>query len=185
MLPGLLSKIYPDCASVSPQDSLVRSGESLLPQLMERVMEGELFIIDCGANTGPGWEALFKVVWPTLADEMNAKGVKWTIIVPITSAEETLTNFALYKKQYPRATFILCVVREYADEEVPLPDHPKDLVIELPLAPGKLFSSYRKLRMPIDNMIGNTALPMLSGFAKGYIPQLHAMFKRIEPHLIP
>ncbi len=186
---GLVSRIFPspDSANLNPDASLISSGESRFPELMERVLKGQQFLVDCGANTGKAWDTLLNQAWPSLLDELAEAGVKITLIVPVASDEKSCPMFEHYKTMFPGATQIMVIVREFKDEQFQIPSHPKELTIELPLAPEKLFSSYRKKGLTIDQ-IATSADPELAfvrGFARGYLPQLHATFDRIKPHLLP
>ena len=186
---GLITKVFPapESATLSPDVSLVRSGESLLPDLIQRVIEGQKYAIDCGANTGNAWDVLFKEVCPHLPKAMEAAGVNVTLLVPVTSDEKTWRCFENYKTQFPMATQIMVIVKEYKDEQFTPPPHPAHLTIELPLAVPKLFTTYRSRGMAIDQ-IAVTAIPELRrvrAFAEGYLPQLHSVFDKIKQHLIP
>lgn len=186
---GLITKVFPppDSATLSPDVSFIRSGESRMPDLLQMVIEGKRFAIDCGANTGNSWDVLFREVCPHLPKEMEAAGVKITLIVPVTSDEKTWRFFDHYKTQFPNATQIMVVVREHKDEQFTLPRHPAELTIELPLAVPKLFTTYRSMGMSIDQ-IAVSELPdlrLVRSFARGYLPQLHATFDKIKKHLLP
>jgi hypothetical protein len=184
---GQLVKIFPDCASLSPDVNLLRSGESRLPEFMERVLAGQLFLVDCGANTFPAWQTLFSEVWPDLHEQLASKQVKTTLIVPITSDEKTHQCFASYKVLWPGATVIMVRLRQYREQPLSAPAHPPELTIDLPLAPARLFNTYLTHAMTFE-AIAQTSDPALSidqGFAKGYLPQLYATFRKIQTHLLP
>lgn len=186
---GLLTKVFPKpaSASISPDVGALRSGESRLPELMERAMKGELFLVDSGANTGAAWQTLFSETYPSLQAELDEHQIKTTLIVPVTSDEKTTFFFEHYKALFPKATVIMVVVREFRDEQFLVPAHPAGLTIDLPLAPPKLFTTYRTRAMAVDAIANSAdaALSMDRAFARGYLPQLHASFRKIQPHLLP
>lgn len=183
---GVIIQVFPDGASVSPNVPQLRNGESRFPELMERVLDGQLFLIDCGANTGAAWDVLFSEVWPDLHQQLAAKEVKTTLIVPVTIDPKTANRFERYRL-WPDATLIMVRVKTFAGQELVTPDHPAELTIDLPLAPPKLFTTYMTKRMTFDAIAASQA-PALSidrAFARGYLPQLHASFRKILPHLKP
>ena len=183
---GTVSKVFPppDCASVSPRVDLIAEGKSLLPSLLERVAKGELFIVDAGANSGPGWETVFQML-PHLRDDMS--GTKITLIVPVTSDERTHLAFTDYDVLFPGATKIMVVVKEFKDEQFALPKHPAELTFELPLAPKNLFAAYKSTSTPIDSIAesNDPRFGITRAFAKGYTIQLHAQFDKFRTHLVP
>ena len=186
---GLITKVFPtpDSATLSPDVSLIRSGESKLPDLMQAVLDGRLYAIDCGANTGNAWHALFTEVWPNLPELLQSAGVKITLVVPVTSDEKTSLFFDHYKKQFPFSTQIMVVVKEHKDEQFSLPKHPQELTFELPLAVPKLFTTYRSMGKSIDEIASSESadLRFIRSFARGYLPQLHGAFDKVRKHLLP
>jgi hypothetical protein len=184
---GLLTQVFPIPASanIMPDPDKIRSGESLLPKLMERVMEGDRYVVDCGSNTGPGWEALLTEVDPSLWDRMEAAGVRTTVIVPITNSEKTHESFELYKRIFPRATQLMVVVRAYDGEQFARPAHPSDLTVDFPLPPPRLFSTYVTLGMTIQAIAQSelAGLRFDRGLATGYLPALTGFFEKITQHI--
>lgn len=187
--PGLTSKVFQGdtSSSVDPEPMLLRSGESQFPKLMEAALEGNSLAIDCGANTGIAWWTLFRETWQDLPALLEQKGVKITLLVPVTNDSKTVTFFARYRDLFPHATIVLVIVRQFEKEEFPVPAHPAELTIELPLPPPKLFATYVNSLMPIGRLEKSERPEHagIRGFARGYLPKLHSQFARIEQHLTP
>lgn len=184
---GLLCSVFPkpESASISPDVRKLLDGDSLLPKLFEKVIGGEKYIVDCGANTLPAWNVLFRMTHPKLLENLKSAGVQMTLICPISSDVRTTENLSKYRDLYQGATIVLVLIREYKGEHIDLPEHPADLVIELPLAPKILFAEARKRGMSIDAIRASTGkeLALLRGFAKDYLPLLHSEFAKIKEHL--
>ena len=183
---GLVSDVFPDAASVSPDPLSIQSGASLLPSLIERVIKGELYLVDSGANTGMSWAVLHQMC-PQLREEMQAAGVKTTLIIPVTRTKVSREKFVDYEGEFPGATRIMVVVREFTDEVFELPKHPAELTIGLPFAPKKLFDTYESSKTPIDAIATSTdsSFGINRAFARGYLPKLHAEFNKVRKHLVP
>lgn len=186
---GLLSRVFPPPASgnLSPDVVLLKSGESMLPAAMRKVLEGSNYLFDCGANTGVAWVTLFNETYPSLLSEMEKAGVKMTLVVPVSSDLKSRQFFGRYKEWFPKADIVMVVVRSYSSQLIELPEHPRNLTIELPIAPPKLFWTYSDRAMSIDDIAASTDndLQFDRGFALGYLPRLHAEFDKIRPALTP
>jgi hypothetical protein len=184
--PGVISRIFPESASFSPDARLLPTGESLMPQFIERVIGGELFVVDSGANTGASWEALFALC-PQYRDQMRAAGVKVTLLVPVSLNANSRQKFNDYQIEFPHATRIMVVIRQYPTQQFELPPYPPELTIELPHAPLHLYTTYEQTLTPMD-VIATSDDPRFrgaKGMAGGYLPRLHAQFEKVRQHLIP
>lgn len=181
---GVLSRVYPppDSANISPDIELLMSGDSLLPQLMMKVLEGQSFLVDCGANTGATWSKFFQETWPTLPNELKEKGAQTTLVVPVGAEEKSRRSFEKYKTVFPWATQVMCVFKDFVDQGVPVPEHPEQLSFILPRAAPRLFNTYQERALTIDAIAASRdpALAFATGLARGYLPQLHAAFGKIE-----
>lgn len=187
---GMLLQIFPHPrgANVSPSCTGLRTGESSIPQLMHKVISGDKFIIDCGSNTGETWETLFSETWPTLHNDLTSAGVKITLVVPFENNDKCRHSFENYKKLFPTATIILAVIRKFKAQVIELPKHPEDLIINIPNMPDRLFETYSNRKLSVDSIaLADPKDPVLgldAGFAKGYLPILHAEFQKVLKHLI-
>jgi hypothetical protein len=186
---GVLTRVYPkpESATVSPDTLALKSGESLMPQLMDRVLDGHRFIIDCGANTGEAWSLLFSDVWPDLPRLLDEKGVPIVLFVPVTRDEKTGRFFEHYKQLFPKATIVMVRVRRYKTDDFPTPEHPAPLIMDLPIIPEALFTTYLDKAVPVDRIAASSGdgFGISKAFARGYVPQLHEAFRKFQHLLIP
>ncbi len=181
---GVLSRVFPppDSANISPDLELLMNGESYLPQLMSKLLDGQSYLIDCGANTGPTWSKFLSDTWPSLPRELKEKGVQTTLVVPVGAEEKSRKSFEKYKTVFPWATQVMCIFKDFAEQGVQVPDHPDPLTFVLPRATPRLFNTYQERAMTIDAIAASRdpALAFVNGMARGHLPQLHAAFDKIQ-----
>jgi hypothetical protein len=188
--PGVMSKVFPgaDSASVDPNSRLLLSGESALPRLMEKAFSRNL-CIDCGANTSDGWDILLSDICPDLLEEFSRKGVKITLVIPVTKDSKTTDWFERYGVLFPGATRIMCVVKQYAAEQFPTPAHPPEKTIRFPQPPSALFGHYLTTSRSLDSLATEESKTSGAfdprGYARGYLVQLHGQFDQIKSDLHP
>lgn len=179
--PGSKNPAY----NISPSVLALEHGESNLPGVIEAALAGEQMVIDCGSNTGPTWEALFQVR-PDLLNALAKEGRRVTLVVPVSSDAKSTEFYRVYRDQmFSFATVVMVVVREYKEESFSLPEHDSDKTFELPLAPKRLFSTYRTLGLSMDEIATRDEIKPDSGFARGYLQTLHKAFDSVKQHLLP
>jgi hypothetical protein len=184
----LVPRIFSNAVTLSPDPQELAQGISLLPSFMLRLLGGtENAIVDGGANTGVTWFTLFSQHCPSLQQDLAAKGVKVTLVVPVDGSKKSNDCVAQYKSLWPDATLIVVAIKFYRNQKIELPEHDPALTIDLPLPSALLFSTYRDRAMPIDDIRDSTCsdLTLQKSEAFFYLPTLHQQFEKILPHLLP
>ena len=188
----LVPRIFKSAITISPDPRDLADGVSHLPKFMLKMLGGtDNAIIDSGANTGNTWYTLLEQSCPNLRQDLQNKGVKVTIVVPIDGSKKAIHCFNAYKEIWPEATLIAAGIKQFPNQVLEMPEHDPKLTVHIPLPTRLLFDTYRRLAMPIDairDWKGSETgedLSLQTSDAYFYLPALHKEFEKVLQHLIP
>jgi hypothetical protein len=184
----LFTRYDPGCKAYSPDATKLAARDSNVLDLVYLMRQGSNILIDCGGNSLGCWDVLFQIE-PTLLEDLEQKGTKITLIVPVSDNYDTQQYVSRYDEIFgPRATKVLAAakgvdVRKLAS----FPGYREDRTFVIPRMPDCLALMVDALAKPagVISAMEPATLPFPVGFARDADRQFSAAFTRMIEHLKP
>lgn len=183
---GVIEQLFPDALRVNP---LYRVE---LTRLLNRAIAGETLVLDGGSNVGYRLVEYFQAEEPKMLTDLEAAGVKITVIVPLSIDPKSQKSPSIYRRMFPKADFIMAYPRflgaDYGAGKVTAPEGFENAPsMDIIRAPAALVDSYLKDGRTYEFIAGATdpKYAELRPFALEYLEQMNAEIERIMPYLQP